>query len=163
MLSKLVDLLISFVPVRHKKTAKQFIKFGITGTIGAVVDFSTFALLTRVLGWNATYILAGTEIIAANNISVFLAICSNFIINRTWTFHDTEGSAARQGIGYFILNAFTWALNQIAVALLVKWSLLITIFGDNRDLAAKAIAIVIILFVNFFGSKLFIFKHAKAD
>jgi putative flippase GtrA len=163
MLSSFVNALTSFVPERHRKTAKQFIKFGITGTIGAVVDFATFGFLTRIVGWTATYTLLGTEIIAANNISVFLAICSNFLINRAWTFHDTEGSAARQGTGYFILNAFTWALNQILVGVFFKWSLFISLFGDNRDLAAKALAIIIILFINFFGSKLFIFRHAKAD
>ncbi len=163
MPSSFVDTIISFVPAGHQKTAKQFIKFGITGTIGAIVDFATFALLTRVLGWTATYTLLGTEIIAANNVSVFLAICSNFIINRAWTFHDTEGSAAKQGTGYFILNAFTWALNQILVGLFFKWTIFISLFGDNRDLVAKAVAIVIILFINFFGSKLFIFRHAKEN
>lgn len=161
MFTTTVDALISFVPARHQKTAKQFIKFGITGAIGAVVDFGTFAFLTRVIGWGTTYTILGTEIIAANNVSVFLAICSNFIINRTWTFHDTAGSAARQGTGYFALNTFTWALNQILVGVFFKWSLFIALFGDQRDFAAKAVAIVLILFVNFFGSKLFIFKHAK--
>lgn len=163
MLSSLVEAILSFVPAQHQKTAKQFIKFGITGAIGAVVDFSTYAFLTRIIGWGTKYTILGTEIIAANNVSVFLAICSNFIINRTWTFHDTEGSAARQGTWYFALNTFTWALNQILVGVLSKWSLFIALFGDQRDFAAKAAAILFILFINFFGSKLFIFRHAKAD
>lgn len=163
MFSSVVNTLLIVVPERHRKLAKQFIKFGITGTIGAVVDFTTFGILTRLVGWTTTYTILGTEIIAANNVSVFLAICSNFLINRSWTFHDTEGNAAKQGTGYFILNAFTWALNQILVGLFFKWSLFITLFGDNRDLVAKALAIVIILFINFFGSKLFIFRHAKLD
>jgi putative flippase GtrA len=163
MLSTLLNTLLKVVPARYQKTAKQFIKFGITGAIGAVVDFSTYAFLTRIVGWGAKYTILGTEIIAANNVSVFLAICSNFIINRTWTFHDTEGSAAKQGTGYFVLNTFTWALNQILVGVFTKWSLFITLFGDQRDFVAKAAAIVFILFINFFGSKLFIFRHAKMD
>lgn len=163
MLSYILDRILRFIPPQHQKTAKQFIKFGITGTIGAVVDFGTFALLTRVFDWDTTYILFHTEIIAANNVSVFLAVCSNFLINRAWTFHDTEGSAARQGMGYFALNAFTWALNQVIVSLFFAWPLFITLFGENRDLAAKVCAIIFILFINFFGSKLFIFRHAKVD
>ncbi len=163
MLSTAANAIIRLLPARYQNTAKQFIKFGITGTIGAAVDFSTFAFLTRVLGWGTTYTVLGTEIIAANNVSVFLAICSNFIINRTWTFHDTEGSAARQGTGYFLLNAFTWALNQLLVGVLYKWTLFIHLFGDGRDFAAKAVAIILILFINFSGSKLFIFRHAKTD
>lgn len=163
MLTSLVDSVLALVPPHHQKTAKQFIKFGITGTIGAIVDFGTFAFLTRVLDFNSTYTVLGTEVIVANNISVFLAVCSNFIINRTWTFQDTDGNATKQGIGYFALNTFTWALNQILVAFFFALPLFITLFNENRDFAAKVCAIIIVLFINFFGSKLFIFRHAKAD
>ena len=156
------DKILILIPERRRTLAKQFVKFAITGAIGAVVDFSTFGFLTRIAGWHTTYTILGTEIIAANNVSVFLAICSNFIINRYWTFKDTGGNAAKQGAGYFTLNLFTWALNQILVSLLVfHVALLNQLFGSERDLVAKALAIGIILFVNFFGSKLFIFKHAK--
>ncbi len=158
MLSATADRLLHFVPSRYQATAKQFIKFGITGTIGAVVDFGTYALLTRALGWTTRYTVLGTEIIAANNVSVFLAICSNFIINRTWTFHDVHGNAAKQGAGYLVLNVFTWALNQVLVALFSDWGLFMALFGESRDFVAKALAIVLILFVNFFGSKFFIFR-----
>lgn len=159
MLSAFGDKLVSIVPERYQNTAKQFIKFAITGTIGAVVDFGTFGLLTRVLHWDTTYTVWGTEIIAANNVSVFLAICSNFIINRTWTFHTTGGDAAKQGAGYFLLNIFTWGLNQVFVSLFAFHTpIFAQLFGDNRDLAAKAAAIIITLFINFFGSKLLIFR-----
>ncbi len=161
MLSRITEKILSFVPEQHRNTAKQFIKFGITGTIGAVVDFGTFGILTRGLNWTTTYNVLGTEVIAANNISVFLAICSNFIINRTWTFSSTEGSAAKQGMGYFILNIFTWTLNQIFVSLFFNWQLFVDLFGDQRDLMAKAAAIIITLFVNFFGSKLFVFRKTE--
>lgn len=159
MLSTITERIVTLVPEQYQKVAKQFIKFGITGTIGAVVDFSTFGILTRLLGWHTTYTILGTEIIAANNVSVFLAVCSNFIINRYWTFHDIKGNAAKQGASYLLLNTFTWALNQILVSLFTFHSQIFSqLFEDNRDLAAKAAAIIIILFVNFFGSKLLIFR-----
>ena len=159
ILSYTADKMLQVVPSRYQAISRQFIKFGITGTIGAVVDFGTFAFLTRVIDWNTTYTVLGTEIIAANNVSVFLAICSNFIINRTWTFQNVSGNAARQGAGYLALNIFTWALNQILVSLFYHWALFVTLFGDNRDFVAKAVAIILILFVNFFGSKLFVFRN----
>lgn len=153
---------LTFVPLRYHNVAKQFVKFGITGGIGAVVDFSTFAFLTRVIGWTTTYTAFGTQLILANNVSVFLAICSNFIINRYWTFKDTSESATKQGASYFLLNTFTWALNQILVSFFVfRMPIFTQLFGSQRDYAAKAIAIGLILFINFFGSKLFIFKKAK--
>lgn len=161
-LESIQQRVLVFVPDRYHTLAKQFVKFGITGAIGAIVDFSTFGFLTRVIGWHTTYIVLGNEIIAANNVSVFLAICSNFIINRYWTFKDTTESAAKQGAGYFTLNFFTWILNQILVSYFAFHVLFISqVFGSNKDLVAKVLAIGIILFVNFFGSKLFIFKHPK--
>ncbi len=161
-LESIQQRVLVFVPDRYHTIAKQFVKFGITGAIGAIVDFSTFGFLTRIIGWHTTYTILGNEIIAANNVSVFLAICSNFIINRYWTFKDTTESAAKQGAGYFTLNFFTWILNQILVSYFAFHVLFIgQMFGSNKDLAAKVLAIGIILFVNFFGSKLFIFKHGK--
>lgn len=158
MLSYTAEKLLQIVPPQYQHVARQFIKFGITGTIGAIVDFGTFAFLTRIFDWNTTYTVFGTEILAANNVSVFLAICSNFIINRTWTFSDVSGNAAKQGAGYLLFNIITWALNQYLVAIFYDWSLFISLFGDNRDFAAKAVAIILILFINFFGSKLIIFR-----
>lgn len=147
------------IPEKYQKVATQFIKFAIVGTIGATIDFSVFNMLTRFFHWNTTYNVFGIKILAANNVSVFLAICSNFVINRYWTFRNIQGSAARQGVQYLILNTFTWALNQILVSVFVfQMPLFVQLFGDQRDNAAKAAAIIIILFINFFGSKLLIFK-----
>ncbi len=159
MLSIVAERLVGILPERYQKVAKQFIKFAITGTIGAVVDFGTFGILTRIFHWTTTYTIWGTEIIAANNVSVFFAVCSNFIINRYWTFQGTTGNATAQGIGYLTLNVFTWAVNQFLVSLFAFHTPLFTqFFGDNRDFAAKAAAIIVTLFINFFGSKVFIFR-----
>lgn len=158
MLSYTAEKLLQIVPPQYQQVARQFIKFGITGTIGAIVDFGTFAFLTRILDWNTTYTVFGTEILAANNVSVFLAICSNFIINRAWTFNDVSGNAAKQGAGYLLFNIVTWALNQYLVAIFYDWQLFIGLFDENRDFVAKAVAIILILFVNFTGSKLIIFR-----
>jgi putative flippase GtrA len=156
------ELVLGYVPQRYHNVAKQFVKFGITGALGAIVDFSTFLFMTRILHWDTTYTIFGTQIIAANNVSVFLAICSNFIINRYWTFKDTTESAAKQGAGYFTLNFFTWILNQLLVSYFAfHVPFIVSTFGSKKDVIAKVLAIGIILFVNFFGSKLFIFKHPK--
>lgn len=160
MLSFIADHILGLLPERYQKVAKQFIKFAITGTIGAVVDFGTFGILTRIFHWTTTYTLWGTEIIAANNISVLFAVCSNFIINRYWTFQGSEGNATKQGAGYLLLNTFTWAVNQVLVSIFAFHTPFFTqTFGDNRDFAAKVAAIIITLFINFFGSKLLIFRN----
>lgn len=147
---------------RQPRTVRQFVKFGITGGIGATVDFGIYTLLTRVIGWRVIYLLFGYEIIAANMLSVFLAILSNFIFNKFWTFRDARTNVVvGQGFGYIILNTFTWALNQIITSFFIfRVPLFTTLFGESRDFVAKAAAIGFILFINFFGSKFLIFRSS---
>jgi len=146
------------LPEQSYPVVRQFIKFGITGTIGAVVDFGTLFLLHNVIGWHTVFELFGSKLIAANMVSVFVAIVCNFIINKYWTFRGHPGSAAQQWTGYFILNIFTWALNQILTSFFTFHVALLSHFGDNRIYIAKALAIGLILFVNFAGSKLIVFR-----
>lgn len=164
MLQPLVDSLIARLPPRLQLTARQFMKFFITGLIGTTVDFGTYTFFTRGLGWTATYLLFDYEISAPNNVSVLLAITTNFLINRAWTFRAGEGNIARQWAGYFTLNAFTWAANQALVSLFAFHTPIFEhIFGPNRDLAAKVVAIAIILWINFLGSKFLIFRKTAVS
>jgi dolichol-phosphate mannosyltransferase len=141
--------------------AQQFIKFGITGSIGAMVDFGSYTLLTRLIGWNHIYRVAGLEVSTANNISVFLAIMSNFLFNKYWTFRYNRGSFMQQWAGYFAFNFVTWMVNQVLVSYFTFRSALFhSLFGDQKDLVAKVVAIALILTFNFLGSKLLIFRHS---
>lgn len=141
-------------------TIKQFIKFAVVGAIGAVVDFGTYNILTRLIGWRDVYFLFGYEIIAANLVSVFLAIISNFILNKYWTFRDTNEQVVQQGSQYFLLNAVTFVFNQILTSFFTfRVPLVAALFGSQSDNAAKALAIGLILFVNFAGSKFLIFRR----
>ena len=155
--------LVERLPAKYQLTVKQFLKFGIVGTIGALVDFSTYALLTRGLGWTTLYTVLGYEISAANNVSVLLAIISNFVINRWWTFRGSGGSAASQGVGYLLMNGVTWVLNQFLVSYFTFEVVFFNkLFGEKKDFVAKALAIGIIMFANFFGSKFIIFRKKPA-
>lgn len=159
-MSFVVEHLIAKLPMRFQRIAKQFVKFGVTGVIGAIVDFGIYAFLTRVVGWVTLYTVFGYQISAANNVSVFVAIMSNFFLNKYWTFRNREGSAVNQWLGYFSLNVVTWALNQILMSFFAfRVPIFEQLFGDSKDFAAKVAAIGIILFVNFFGSKFLVFRR----
>jgi dolichol-phosphate mannosyltransferase len=141
------------------RVARQFIKFSVTGVVGAFVDFTTYNLLTRGLGFTVFYTVLGQQIIVANNISVFLAIISNFLFNKYWTFRDKSERVVRQWAGYFALNFVTWALNQVLVSFFAfKVAAVQNNFGSQSDNAAKVLAIGIILFLNFLGSKFLVFR-----
>jgi dolichol-phosphate mannosyltransferase len=162
-MASFVENLISKLPVQYQRIAKQFVKFGVTGVIGAIIDFGTYALLTRVFHWTTLYTVAGYEISAANNVSVLVAIMSNFLLNKYWTFRYREGSAAKQWLGYFSLNVVTWALNQLLMSYFAfRVPIFEQVFGNSKDFAAKVAAIGIILFLNFFGSKFLVFRKQPA-
>ncbi|MDP3997510.1 MAG: GtrA family protein [bacterium] len=161
MLTAVGEKLVLAVPVKYQKLAREFLKFGITGTVGAIVDFGSYNILSRGFGWDSVYHLFGYELIAANLVSVPLAICSNFILNKYWTFHNTEKKVLRQSTGYFVMNVFTFALNQLLVSFFAfRVPAVGNIFGNQKDNAAKVLAIGIILFVNFLGSKWLVFRKS---
>jgi len=159
----------------------EFFRFAIVGGIGFSVDFGSYLIMTRFLGLRAVYCFGmGNQsyfanlaqnasescsvshfpIIIATMISVLLAIFTNFLFNRFWTFKKTAtgGNIAKQGLGYFGLNFFTYILNQLLVGFFVSNLGLLRIFPNYVDISAKVLAVAIVLFFNFFGSKFLVFK-----
>jgi putative flippase GtrA len=161
MRQTILDLIERRVPPRYQHLARQFLKFGLVGTVGAIVDFSSYNILTRGLGWQTVFEVLGYKIIAANLISVLLAILSNFLLNKYWTFRNREaGAAVKQGLGYFGLNGITFVLNQILTSFFTfHVPIVASLFGGQKDNAAKALSIGVILFINFLGSKFIIFRR----
>ncbi len=137
----------------------QFIRFSIVGTIGAIVDFGSYTIITRLFGYTQTIYIFSYPIIIANMISVFLAIVSNFFWNKYWTFKDYRREVMfRQWLQFFSLSSITYVLNQILVSFFVFYSSLEIWFGTKEDFVAKVLAIGIILFVNFGISKFIVFR-----
>ena len=65
----------------NRKETGRFLRFAIVGTVGAVVDFGVFNLLILVFGVEPVY---------SNVISFSVAVLSNFILNRYWTYPDSR-------------------------------------------------------------------------
>jgi putative flippase GtrA len=72
----------------------RFLKFVAVGAIGSVVDLGTMNLLTRLFNMRLVY--AGT-------ISFVCAVCSNFILNRYWTYPDSRSRPLMHQLGMFFL------------------------------------------------------------
>lgn len=163
-----------------RENLAQFIRFGVVGSVGAIVDFGSYGIMTRLLGWDTVYCLGifgashtttlveltqcttpNYPLVAANMVSVFLAITSNFILNKFWTFRDVRTSTmAAQGISYFVMSVIAWALNQILTGVFAsRLTILATLFGSYVDITAKILAVLIVLFFNFGVSKFVIFRQ----
>jgi putative flippase GtrA len=77
-----------------RKEQKRFIKFGIVGATGTIVDYSIFNLFAYIVGF---------EEVVAQGISFTFAVISNFILNRHWTFRDSRSKRLRIQLAQYVL------------------------------------------------------------
>ena len=71
----------------------KIVRFIITGTVGAFINLFFIFLLVSIFGMNTTFLEN-----LANFFSLELSIIFSFIVNRNWTWYDTE---REQGKGLF--------------------------------------------------------------
>jgi putative flippase GtrA len=76
------------------KERNRFIKFGLVGTLGAILDFGVMNLLTNLT--NMSLVLAGT-------VSFICAVASNFFWNRLWTYPESRSRPLLSQLGMFFL------------------------------------------------------------
>jgi len=128
----------------------QFFKFSVVGVTGTIIDFSFFALLSRIFG---------LYYIWATAISVFLAIVNNFFLNKYWTFKKGQsGKVKEEYLKFFIVSIINYLLNIGITYFIVEFTQFERVFGNNEDFFAKVVAIAIVLFSNYFGNKYWTFK-----
>jgi len=146
---------------RNRKEARRFLKFMFVGAMGAIVDFGVLNLLAHV--FDVPVAIAGV-------ISFSLAVTSNFIWNRYWTYPESRAfPLVPQFLQFFVINA-TALLIRVPILLLVP-SRAIALFeslgmapntaevlGNNF---ALALAVGIALFWNFFVNRFITYRHIK--
>ncbi|MHB0858258.1 MAG: GtrA family protein [Anaerolineae bacterium] len=129
----------------------RFLKFGVVGTIGAVVDFSILNLCIQSFGM---------EKWLANTFSFTAAVISNFTWNRLWTFPESRKMPlVPQLTRFFLVNLGGYAINQVIFLSLdhyvfASWGIL----GYNLS---KAIAIGVVLFWNFGVNRIWTYREIK--
>ncbi len=135
----------------NRTEAMRFLKFGIVGTIGAVVDFSVLNLGIQVFG---------LEKWLANTFSFSAAVLSNFTWNRLWTFPESKSQPLlRQLLQFFAVNLVGYVINQVIFLSLDRW-----VFGSwgvwGYNLS-KALAIGVVLFWNFGVNRVWTYREIK--
>jgi putative flippase GtrA len=119
----------------------QLCKFGLVGVSGYLVNLGVFALLSGNFGVH--------HLIAA--IGAFcVAVSSNFLWNRHWTFAAGDGHAGFQAARFFAVSVAALLINLIVLEALVRGA-------SMGDLAAQAIAVAVAMPFNFLGNKLWTF------
>lgn len=145
--------------VRDKsKERTRFGKFALVGIAGGVIDFTIFNLLATLLGINS---------IVASVISFSLAVVNNFLLNRAWTFPESQnGHVLKQLIQFAIVSViglairtplFAWLEKQLIplAAKIVPNLFTPTFIGHNISLA---IAILVVMLWNFMANRYWTFN-----
>jgi putative flippase GtrA len=125
--------------LRRRHNWVQLAKFAAVGAVGYAVNLTVYTLLLDL----------GAHTAAA--ISWIAAAANNYWWNRVWTFAHAKGHFAYQGMRFFVVSAVALVANQLWLLVLLDW------FGLGKVLA-QAIAIVLVLPLNFVGNKLWSFR-----
>jgi putative flippase GtrA len=113
------------------------------GAVGYGVNLAVYAVLIH----------AGLHYLVAATCSFLVAVTSNYVLNRSWTFRDRRAGLAAQGMRFFAVSLASLGANLLVLHLLVT-------FGAGK-LVGQAIAIVLVTPLNFVGNKLWSFRPAR--
>lgn len=119
----------------------QLVKFGIVGGSGYLINLAVFALLAGRFDLHHTVAAVG---------AFCVAVTSNFLWNRYWTFGPGDGSAGFQAARFFAVSLAALGLNLVVLELLLSG-------GGIGELTAQAIAVAVAMPFNFLGNKLWTF------
>jgi putative flippase GtrA len=120
----------------------QLCKFGLVGGSGYLINLGVFALLAGSLGVHHVTAAIG---------AFCVAVTSNFLWNRYWTFGPGEGPAHFQAARFFAISLASLALNIAVLQLLLNGEVV-------GELTAQAIAVAAAMPFNFLGNKLWAFS-----
>jgi putative flippase GtrA len=161
------------------KEAGRFLKFAVVGAIGFVVDFGVFNLLMPpfahlladgaplhqlLAGWGLTADqIHGLVPTFAGAVSFVMAIISNFIWNRYWTYPDSRSKSFRRQFAQFVLVSLTGIIirtpiitfthrpfSRITARLIPALASLADPIGKNM---ALVLAVIVVMFWNFFVNR----------
>jgi putative flippase GtrA len=126
---------------RRRANWLQLFRFGLVGGSGYVINLSVFAVLVEVLGLHHALGAVG---------AFCVAVSSNFYWNRHWTFAASDGHAGFQAARFLAISVCGLLVNLAILEALIGWGL--------ADLPAQAIAVAIVMPINFVGNKLWTFQ-----
>ncbi|MFZ4399595.1 MAG: GtrA family protein [Bacteroidales bacterium] len=120
----------------------KFLKFGIVGASGVIVDFG-FTYLCKEIFKIQKYL--------ANAIGFTIAASSNYLFNRIWTFHSLNPEIGLEYSKFLFISLIGLGINT-----LILWTL-VSKFNKNFYVS-KLFAIAVVTIWNFFVNLIFTFN-----
>lgn len=133
----------------QKEHILRFVKFGIVGISGTIVDFGTTFVCKE--------LMSVPELIA-NAIGFTVAATTNYILNRTWTWRSKEKQVGVEYLKFFAVSLCGLGLNTLIIFLLTHF----VAWGNLSDpwpfWIAKVLATGVVMVWNFVANNHFTFK-----
>lgn len=152
--------------LENPRELERFVKFGIVGAIGAIVDFTVLNIMKRLfeaiglgVGWDVALDPHQIQLIAANTISFSVAVLSNFTWNRLWTFPESrERPIGSQLAQFAVINVLGLVINTVILVTLDQYVFQGLLSERLSYNLAKAFAIGVVLFWNFGLNRIFTYR-----
>lgn len=156
---------------KRAKEIERFLKFVVVGTIGAVIDIgiNNILLKTVLVPKDASDV---TPFIIAGAISFTVAVISNFIWNRYWTYPDSRSrSLPRHLLQFFLVNLVGFGIRTLMLKYLppVYGNVISGIFHNIGNstltfLAGNGVlvsALAVVMLWNFFVNRYWTYNDVK--
>jgi putative flippase GtrA len=139
----------------QKRGVRQFVKFGVVGASGFVVNLVIFTLLQRVVPNHAS---AGAYTVIYS-IAFLSGGVSNYFLNRAWTFRST-GHVGREGLSFMTVSVLALIFGLIVSYVIAPWPVPITGHEFGHGHLTWFVSTVSAIVVNFFVNKYWTFRSA---
>ena len=123
----------------QRRGVRQFVKFGIVGASGFVVNLAIFTLLQRLDPQHAST----AHYMAIYSISFLSGGVSNYFLNRAWTFRST-GHVAVEGLSFMSVSVLALFVGLLVSQAVAPW----LGHGHKTWFVATVAGIVVNFFVN---------------
>jgi putative flippase GtrA len=120
----------------------KFLKFGLVGFSGLVIDFAITWICKEKLLFNK-YL--------SNSFGFLFGVVNNYFLNKYFTFHNNDNHVATQFLSFLIISIIGFLLNTSFLYLLQKNTKI-------NFYVCKAIVTIIVFFWNFTANSLYTFK-----
>ena len=155
----------------NPKELERFLKFAVVGIIGAVIDLGTTNILLATMLRPTSAADVSPERIAAS-IGFTLAVSSNFIWNRYWTYPDSRSRPLlKQIVQFFLVNVVGLVIRYVILGLLVvPFGAVISgvLTSASNETVAKIatngavlVALVVVMLWNFFVNRRWTYSDVK--
>ena len=126
---------------------KRFIKFGVVGSSGVVVNL-LFVWLT---------LITTDDESVASAVGILISVFTNFLLNDAWTWGDRS---KKRGAATFILRAFQYYLaSAIAIGIQFGTTMVFIHIWDLNVFLGQVTGIILGMFVNFVVNNFWTFRE----